>query len=186
MKDEDITSLVVAISDGDTDAYEKLFTQVYAELKLLARSQLRGASSPTLNTTGLVHDVYLKLACPASLTLSNRKHFFVLAAKAMRQIVIDHARARRANKRVDGASMLPLDLIAEPAAAQIAPDRLLLLDRALSDLEEREPHLSVLIELRFFGGMELGDIAALEEVSERTLNRTWRRARAELYAALYA
>jgi RNA polymerase sigma factor (TIGR02999 family) len=118
--------------------------------------------------------------------LRSRKHFFALAAKAMRQIVIDHARARIAAKRGGGeVQAVPLDMVAEPDAMQWAPDRLLQLDRALGELEARMPRLSSLIEMRFFGGMELSEIAALEEVSERTLNRDWRRARAELYSALY-
>lgn len=184
--DENITCLIQAAADGDAKSYERLFTRVYDELKIIARKQLRAGSSPTLNTTGLVHDAYLKLARPGELALRGRRHFFALAAKAMRQVVVDHARARVAAKRGGGeARMVSLDAIAEPDAMQWAPDRLLQLDRALGDLEARLPRLSSLIEMRFFGGMELSEIAALEEVSERTLNRDWRRARAELYSALY-
>lgn len=183
---EDITELIAASRGGDSAAYGRLFTRLYGELKLLARRQLRGAASPTLNTTGLVHDVWLKLSCPQSLTLESRKHFFALASKAMRQIVIDHARARLAGKRGGGAAQdVSLESVAELDAAQIGPDRLVQLDAALRDLEARTPRLAALIEMRFFGGMELGEIAALQGVSERTLNRDWRRARAELYAALY-
>ena len=185
--DETITALIESAADGDGASYDRLFTRVYAELKLLARRQLRASANPTLDTTSLVHDVYLKLAQPETLVLRNRKHFFALTAKAMRQIVIDHARARAAAKRGAGqVQAVPLEDVAEVAAAHVAPDRLLQLDRALSDLESRMPRLSGLVEMRLFGGMELSEIAALQEVSERTLNRDWRRARAELYAALYS
>lgn len=185
--DESVTCLIEAAAGGDTGSYERLFARVYDELKLIARRQLRfGRSSATLDTTVLVHDAYLKLACPGELNLQGRRHFFAVAAKAMRQIVIDHARARFAAKRGGReAQAVPLESVPEIDAAQIAPDRLLQLDRALRDLEARLPRLSTLIEMRFFGGMELAEIAELQEVSERTLNRDWRRARAELYAALY-
>jgi RNA polymerase sigma factor (TIGR02999 family) len=184
--DETITALIESAVDGDAASYERLFTRVYAELKLLARRQLRAGANPTLDTTSLVHDAYLKLARPETLALQSRRHFFALAAKAMRQIVIDHARARAAAKRGAGeVRVVPREDAAELAGTHVGPDRLLQLDRALSELERRMPRLSSLIEMRLFGGMELAEIAALQEVSERTLNRDWRRARAELYAALY-
>lgn len=184
--DTDITALAQA-ADGDAGARDALFALLYEELKRVARKQLRGASSQTLNTTGLVHETYLKLAVPGSLNLQGRKHFFVLAAKAMRQIVIDHARARAAGKRGSGAAQaIALDEAIDQPAQQIAPDRLLELDRALTTLEARQPRLSSLIELRFFTGLDLAEIAAMQEVSERTLNRDWRRARAELYAVMYS
>lgn len=184
---EDITDLVRAVGAGTPDAFERLYARVYAELKLMARKQLRGNASPTFDTTGLVHDTYLKLAHPETLALHDRHHFFALAARAMRQIVVDHARARVAAKRGSGqAKTVPLDAATDLAAAEIAPDRMLLIDAALADMEVRHPRLSRLIELRLFGGLELHEIAALQEVSERTLNRDWRRARAELYAAIYS
>lgn len=185
MTDDDITSLIHAMADGDSSARETLFARVYDELKRLARYQLRDARTPTLDTTGLVHDVYLKLAHPESLALSSRKHFFVLAATAMRQIVIDHARALAADKRKGKAHALPLDSVAEAPAAEVAPDTLLELDRVLQQMAEEQPRLATLIELRFFAGLELQQIAEMQQVSERTLNRDWRRARAELYAVLY-
>jgi RNA polymerase sigma factor (TIGR02999 family) len=182
----DVTRLVEAAGRGDQAAYRQLFERVYAELKLLARRQLRGAVSPTLDTTGLVHDAYLKLSGTEALGLESRRHFFALAARAMRQIVIDHARARIAAKRGGGeVRHLSLDDVHEPSAVQIAPDRLLQLDSALGELEKRMPRLSELIEMRLFAGMELSEIATLQGVSERTLHRDWRRARAELYAAIY-
>lgn len=183
---EPVMELIRAAQDGDDAAHARLFELVYAELKLVARRQLRNVAHATLDTTGLVHETYLKLACPEALSVESRKHFFVLAAKAMRQIVVDHARARLASKRGAGElQWVSADALGELASPQISPDRLLELDRALCTLENESPRLSSLIELRFFGGLELGEIAALEGVSERTLNRDWRRARAEIYSMLY-
>lgn len=185
--DTDITELVQHAGSGDAAARDALFALLYDQLKRIARKQLRGACSPTLDTTGLVHDAYLKLAAPASLNLQGRKHFFVLAAKAMRQIVIDHARARLAGKRGGGAvQATALDDAMDQPAQEVAPDKLLELDRALAMLETSQPRLSSLIELRFFTGLELSEIAEMQDVSERTLSRDWRRARAELYAVMYS
>lgn len=185
--DTEITALVRAAGSGDVAARDALFALLYEELKRIARKQLHGASSPTLNTTGLVHDAYLKLATPESLNLQGRKHFFAVAAKAMRQIAIDHARARAAGKRGGGsAQVVALDDAIDQPAQAVAPDKLLELDRALTTLEASQPRLSSLIELRFFTGLDLAEIAAMQDVSERTLNREWRRARAELYAVMYS
>lgn len=185
--DTEITALAQAAGSGDVAARDALFVRLYDELKRIARKQLRGAASATLDTTGLVHETYLKLAAPGNLNLQGRKHFFVLAAKAMRQIVIDHARARATGKRGGGAVRAGvLDEAIDLPAQQLAPDKLLELDRALTTLETSQPRLSSLIELRFFTGLELAEIATMQEVSERTLNRDWRRARAELYAVMYS
>lgn len=186
MAEHDITRLIEAAGHGDSSAYGQLFTRVYAELKPLARHQLRGMRGATLDTTGLVHDAYLKMTCSDTLSLRGRRHFFALAAKAMRQIVIDHLRARAADKRGGvGVSEVTLDDAPGMAVTHVAPDRLLQLDNALADLESSSPRLSRLIEMRFFAGMPLAEIAELEGVTERTLNRDWRLARAEIYAALY-
>jgi len=182
----DVTALIDAAGSGDATALKTLFAKVYDELKVLARKQLAASSSATLNTTGLVHEAYLKLAQPGGHELRNRVHFFALAAKAMRQIVIDRARARIADKR-GGVHLMVVDLAeaAEIVDAELGPDELLRLDRALTDLASEEPRLADLVELRFFAGLEIGEIAALHDVSARTLNRDWRRAKAQLHAALY-
>ncbi len=183
----DITALVQSAGSGDAAARDALFALLYDELKHIARRQLRGSASPTLDTTGLVHDAYLKLAAPGNLNLQGRKHFFVVAAKAMRQIVIDHTRARAAGKRGGGSvHAVTLNEAMDQPAQEVAPDKLLELDRALTTLEASQPRLCSLIELRFFTGLDLAEIAAMQEVSERTLNRDWRRARAELYAVMYS
>lgn len=166
-------------------AIDAVFERVYTELKKLARAQLAMSTNHTLNTTALVHEVYLKLQ-PARHTPEDRAHFFALAAKAMRQIVIDHARARLTQKR--GGSDSPpitLEAAADIADSDFGPDELLRLDRALQQIEHDEPRLAQLVEQRFFAGLSIADIAVMQSVSERTLNRDWRRAKAQLHAALH-
>jgi RNA polymerase sigma factor (TIGR02999 family) len=182
----DVTALIRAAGDGDAAALQALFARVYAELKRMAHFQLAAASGHTLNTTGLVHEVYLKLAQPEGRELHGRAHFFALAAKAMRQIVIDHARARMTDKRGGaGLHVVELEAAADVVDSEMGPDDLLRLDRALTELASHEPRLAELVEQRFFAGLSVSDIAVMQSVSERTLNRDWRRAKAHLHAALY-
>ena len=182
----DVTLLIDAAGSGDAAALKLLFARVYDELKVLARKQLAASSDATLNTTGLVHEAYLKLVQPDGRGLRSRVHFFALAAKAMRQIVIDHARARLADKRGgEHLQIVDIDEASDVADGELGPDELLKLDRALTQLASDEPRLADLVELRFFAGLEIQDIAVMHAVSERTLNRDWRRAKAHLHAALY-
>ena len=182
----DVTALIQSVSGGEAAALQALFARVYAELKQMAHRQLAGSAGHTLNTTGLVHEVYLKLALPEGRDLQGRAHFFALAAKAMRQIVIDHARARTTDKRGGaGLQTVTLDAAAGVIDNELGPDDLLRLDRALTQLANEEPRLAELVEQRFFAGLSVGDIAVMQSVSERTLNRDWRRAKAYLHASLY-
>jgi RNA polymerase sigma factor (TIGR02999 family) len=163
-----------------------VFAQVYAELKRIAHRHLAGVPAPTLNTTGLVHETWLKLSRADLGTFNDRGHFFAVAARAMRQIVVDYARQRLADKRGGGvAGKVELDEAVDLASAAMTPEELLRLDDALTSLTDGEPRVVQLIELRFFAGIPVEEIARLLEVSERTLNRDWRRARAQLYATLY-
>lgn len=162
------------------------FERVYAELKQIAHRHLAGSPAPTLNTTGLVHEAYVKLSQADLGRLNDEGHFFALAARAMRQIVVDHARARVADKRGGvGLQLVELDEAANMPHAALTPEELLRLDSALTSLGAEEPRLASLIELRFFSGLPLAEIATLRATTERTLNRDWRRARAQLYATLY-
>jgi RNA polymerase sigma factor (TIGR02999 family) len=183
---DDVAALIEAANDGDASALQSLFAYVYGELKTIARKQLAQSNTPTLNTTALVHEVYLKLSRPEGRNLQGRLHFFALAAKAMRQIVMDHVRARMTGKR-GGSDLDLVDLedAFEVADGKLSPDDLLVVDRALSQLEQEEPELADLVELRFFGGLALPEIALLRDVSERTLSRDWRRAKAQLYVQLH-
>ncbi|MGA9342242.1 MAG: ECF-type sigma factor [Rhodanobacteraceae bacterium] len=182
----DVTALIKAADGGDADALQALFGRVYGELKYLARKQLVASSGHTLKTTELVHEAYLKLARPEALSMQSRVHFFALAAKAMRQIVIDHARARLADKRGGpDAYVVELSEANDVASPELGSDALLQLDRALELLETTDPHLARLVELRFFTGLSIADVAVLQSLSERTVVRNWRRAKVRLYAAMH-
>ena len=183
MNSNDITELVLAAGDGSAEALHGLFDAVYAELKRLAHRQLAGAPNPTINTTGLVHETYIKLIRPESLKLKDRGHFFATAAKAMRQIVVDHARRRHAEKR-GGAQAQITDISDDLDAGALDPETLINLHSGLERLHALEPALSELVELRFFAGLSVEQVAELREVSTRTVLRDWRRARAYLFDAV--
>ncbi|MBS0583663.1 MAG: sigma-70 family RNA polymerase sigma factor [Proteobacteria bacterium] len=182
----EVTGLLEAVNNGDAQALHALFARVYRELKQLARKRLAESAGHSLNTTALVHEAYLKLAHSEGRPLHGRTHFFALAAKAMRQIVIDRARAHVAEKRGGSeARLVELDEALGVPGGGLEADELLRLNHALDSLEAAEPRLAELVELRFFAGLGIGEIAVLRDVSERTLNRDWRRAKAQLYATLH-
>jgi RNA polymerase sigma factor (TIGR02999 family) len=179
----DITRLLDECRNGDALARARLFTLVYDDLKRVARrfgSQRRRGS--TLSTTVLVHETYARLAAPASLDAESREHFFALCARAMRQIVIDHARRRAAGKRVGAGVVVALD--DADAAVDDDPSAMLALDQALAQLEAHDPRLVKLVELRAFAGLSMDEIAVLLDLTVRTVQRDWLRARAWLDAAL--
>jgi RNA polymerase sigma factor (TIGR02999 family) len=184
----DVTTLIAAARGGELRAAEKLYERVYAELKRLAHIQLavHGRPGQTLDTTALVHETYLRLSGPAGAGPADRAHFFNLAARVMRHVIVDFARRRDAEKR--GGGVVPIEL--EEAAHRLADPEgtlsveLLSLDRALDELERASPELAHLVELRFFAGLVLEEIAPIVGRSERSLKRDWRRAQAFLRAAL--
>ena len=175
----DVTELVRAAGRGDVDALRTLFAAVYDELKRLAHRQLAVSPNPTINTTGLVHETYLKLVQPDRHRLNDRGHFFATAARAMRQIVVDHARRRLADKR--GAAVQPVTLDEQIGADALDPSQLVHLDDALWRLQQLEPRLAEIVELRFFAGLSVEQVAELRDVAPRTVIRDWRRARAYLF-----
>lgn len=180
----DITVLIGQARNGDRQAGEQLFAALYGELKRLARGQLAGGDAP-MHATSLVHEAYCKLARGATIAVNDREHFYATAARIMRQVVIDHIRARDAQRRGGNARIEALDTDAlRVAASPDADDQLLALDAALNRLGALDPQLGKLVELRFFGGLELDEISGLLERSERSLKRDWRKARAFLYAEL--
>jgi RNA polymerase sigma factor (TIGR02999 family) len=178
----EVTSLLRAAGDGDREAFDRLFPLVYAELRAMADRQLRGeAAGHTLQATALVHEAYLKLAVPdGAAAWSDRAHFFGIASRAMRQVLVDHARRRRAHKR--GGAWSRTTLSGKPLALDTDPEELLALDAALEGLEPRQREI---VEMRFFGGMTEDEVAAVLGVSDRTVRREWVKARAWLYDALY-
>ncbi len=159
---------------------QTIFSSVYAELKRVAHRQLLANSNSTLHTTDLVHETYLKLIRPDSVDLSDRLHFFRLAARAMRQILVDHARARQAAKR-GGALLRDATLDEDSSSDGINPEDLIHLDNALSQLQQTEPKLGELVELRYFAGLSVEQVAELQLVTPRTVLRDWRRARIFLF-----
>ena len=176
LPERDITALLRDWSGGDREALERLMPVVYAELRRLAAARLR-AERPdhTLQPTALVHEAYLRLAEQRSVAWVNRGHFFRIAARIMRRILVDHARRRRARKR-DAA---PLRLVAAEETADRAPE-LVALDSALTSLEKLDPQQARVIELRFFGGLTVEETAEATGVSTATVKREWRTARAWL------
>lgn len=180
---EDITALLRAVEGGDRAAMDRLFASVYGELRRIARRQLAaGPSQATLDTTALVHEAYLKLAQGASLSLRDRFHFFATTARAMRLVLIDHARSRLRAKRGAGA---PVGTLEEgDVAATERPEQLVALDEALTRLEKTEPDLARIVEWRFFAGLSVEEIAETLGVSDRTVKRHWRAARALLFDEL--
>lgn len=184
-----MTRLLSAARDGDEAARAALYEQVYAELKRLARRQLRahgGVAGAMLETTALVNEAYLRLAGPVGVAVADRAHFFNLVARVMRHVIVDFARRRDAHRRGGGAVVVTLGTdaahLADPAGG--VDLEVLELDRALGELAAASPELARLVELRYFAGLELDELVPILERSERSLKRDWRRARAFLHAAL--
>ena len=181
----EITRLLRRWSEGDADALDRLVPIVYDRLRQLARQRLRGAPGATLDTTGLVHEAYLKLADAPQVTLRDRGHFLALASRVMRNLLTDHARARRAAKRGGGAEVLGL---VEEAAWMPDDDldAVTALDDALRRLEALDARQSRILEQRYFGGLSLEETAAALGVSLATVKRELRSARAWLAAEMVA
>ena len=159
------------------------FPPVYAELKGLAHAALRRMRpGATLSTTGLVHEAWLKLVDAPDLRLESREHLLALCARAMRQIVVDHARRRLADKRGGGRTRLSLSAVQPDSGDR--PEQVLALDEAISALAERDPRLVELIELRVFAGLSTSEAADVLDLSVRSVQRDWLRARAWIGAAL--
>lgn len=179
----DVTALIAGAHSGDAVASAQLFAQVYDELRRMARQQVRRLPTAGMQATTLVHEAYFRLARPESLDLNDRAHFYAVAARAMRQLLIDAARARHAVKRGDG-DPLPLDHPSAGAMGVHSDDDVFALEQAMLQLHALDPGLASLVELRFHAGLELSEIAKLNGRSERSLKRDWRKARAFLHAQL--
>lgn len=178
----EITDLLNAAAQGDRGAGERLWAAVYDALKRIAHRELAKERGSTLSTTGLVHEAYFKLGGTAGVAAGGRRHFYGLACRAMRQVLVDHARRRRAEKRGGEAAAVSLE-----RAAPAAPDRamdLLELDDALARLGAINERLVRVVECRFFGGLSFPEIAETLDIPLRTAERDWQRARAYLYRML--
>jgi len=162
---------------------DALFTRVYAELKGLAHRVRAGRGPVTLDTTALVHETYIKLAGAPDSPWKNESHFFAIAARAMRQVLIDLARQRMAQKR-GGTEPLVLTYDDAMHAAPVRPDDLVALDEALERLASFDPRRALVVEHRVFAGLSTTDTARLMGISTATVERDWRAARAWLTAQL--
>ena len=160
----------------DRRPLDEMFSVTYEELRRLASSVKRSAASATLSPTTLVNEAWLKLAGSPRFASTSRLHFKRIAARAMRQVLVEAARRRNAQKRGEGIAFVTLD---ESMAVTCARDMLALED-ALRELERLEPRQALVVESRFFGGLEVSETATLLEVSEATVHREWRVARAWL------
>lgn len=181
------TRLLQAARAGDARAADLLFPRVYDELRRLAAAQMRrGHGSETIGATGIVHEAYLRLvSAEGACAWEDRSHFVAVAARAMRHILIDHARAQAAAKRGGRDRHLTLDPDRMGAGA---PDdeTVLAVDAALDRLAEHDADLARLVELRFFGGLEVDEAAEAMGVSPRTAARMWTRAKAHLRVGMDA
>lgn len=183
--DQAITRLLQEWSGGRSDAVERLVPLVYRELHGLASRHLaRERGAHTLQPTALVHEAYLRLSKTASPDWQDRGHFFAVAARVMRRILVDHARQRRRIKRGGAAPVVPLDDVEPAAGAAIDPLDALALDGALSRLEDLDAQQAKVVELRFFGGLTVEETAEVMGVSSGTVKRDWAVARAWLYREL--
>lgn len=164
--------------DADRESLDELFSLAYEELCRLAASVRRGDPSATLTPTALVHEAWLKLANSPPAAVASPLHFKRIAARAMRQVLVDAARRRVSEKRGAGAALVTFDEALEVTATSAAD--VLSLDTALDDLTRMSPRQGMMVESRFFGGLEVKEIAELLNVSEATVLRDWRAARAWL------
>lgn len=179
----EVTRELAELAAGDSDAAQRLFPLVYRELREMAGACFRDESEGhTLQPTALVHEAYLRLVDSSRVAWESRAQFFSIAAQAMRRVLIDHARGRRAAKRGGGRKKLDLD------EALVEPDQrdayLIAVDAALGELAEFDAGLARIVELRFFGGLTIEDTAATLKLSPKTVNRHWALARAWLHQAI--
>ena len=181
----DITELLRVHAEGGAQALSRLVPLVYDDLRRIARAQMRRATpGATLDTVALVHEAYVKLVDQRRASFNDRRHFFAVAALAMRQIVVDRARHRTRQKRGGGDMHVTLDDAFGAAGRDL--DQVLAIDQALTRLEALDPRLVRIVECRYFAGLSEPETAETLEMSLRTVQREWFKARAWLRAELAA
>jgi len=181
-KTGEITELLSKVSAGDANAEEKIFPLVYKDLRRLARQCLRSERREhTLQATALVHEVYLRIfQSSVPLKLQDRSHFFAVAARAMRRVLVDHARRLNAKKRVGVKISLESPLVYRHEDS----GQLVALDEALKRLANQDARQAQIVEMKFFADLSTQEVAAVLNISERTVKRDWNLARAWLYGQL--
>jgi RNA polymerase sigma-70 factor (ECF subfamily) len=180
----DLTQMLIKLTEGNTEVVNEILPVIYDELRSLAGNYLRRErENHTLQPTALVHEAYLKLIDQKNVQWQNRAHFFGIAANIMRRILVDHARKHTAEKRGGAGENLPLEdellIVSEGKSAE-----LLALDEALENLAKIDPQKSKIVELRYFGGLSVEETAEVLGVSEITVKRHWRMAKAWLYGQI--
>jgi RNA polymerase sigma factor (TIGR02999 family) len=181
----DTTRLLRNLADGDRAALDILAPRVYKELRRIAGNLMQAEQGGrTLTATALVHEAYLRLVDVNRIEVEHRAHFLALAAKVMRQILLDKARRRRAAKRGDGVVRVDLDAVAEVVASETKDRALIALDDALEELARVDDRRARVVEMRYFGGLSVEETAAVLHVSPETVMRDWKIARAWLTARI--
>lgn len=179
----EVTQLLIEIQKGSEDAYEKLFPTVYSELKRLAHSKLqKERDNITFTETALVHEVYLKMIDQTLIDANDKNHFMAIAARCMRQILVDHARKKNAEKR--GGGQQDVTYIDKLLKAQHEAEELVELDDKIKQLAKLDQRMADVVTLRFFGQMTVFATADALDISERTVKRDWAKARGWLYKEL--
>ncbi|MDQ3495336.1 MAG: ECF-type sigma factor [Pseudomonadota bacterium] len=179
----DITGWLEAAREGDRGALDRVLATLYQELHAMARRQLAGQQGQTLDATALVHEAYLKLLGRREARFEDRAHFFAYAASAMRSVLVDYARQRKAQKR--GGDLHRVTDLPEDLQGGVRLDEELLgLDTALTRLAAVDQRLAHVVELRYFAGLSEGEIAELLQRSERSIRRDWQKAKLFLLASL--
>jgi RNA polymerase sigma factor (TIGR02999 family) len=180
----DITTLLHRWSLGDPEAFPRLVALAYDDLRAIAHRRLLGGGGTTLPTTALVHEVFLRLVerDTAGDTWESRAHFYAFASRAMRTILVDHARRTQAARRGGDQVRIPLDESA--VAGQGGAAEVLGVDEALTQLARQHPRMAQVVEFRFFGGFDVTEVAELLGTSVRTVERDWTRAKAYLLESL--
>lgn len=179
----EVTRLLRAWSDGEEGAQDELFPLVYDELRRTARRFLAGErNGHTLQATALVHEAYFRLVDQRRVEWQERSHFYAIAARSMRRILVDHARSRASQKRGRDLPHLPLADASDVGDAR--PDDLVALDDALTSLGSVDPQKAALVELRYFAGLSIDETADVLDISRATVVRHWRVARSWLYDAM--
>lgn len=179
----DITQLLLTINRGDQDAYKKLFELVYDELRRIANRQLNYEySDHTFSKTELVHEAYLKLIDQSKIDFNDRSHFYAIAARSMRQLLVDYARKKKADKRGGDKEPLPLDEHIFHITRHA--ENIIDLDEQLDQLSQLDERLGQIVELRFFAGLSIDETAKMMGLSASTVNRDWAKARGWLYRRL--
>jgi RNA polymerase sigma-70 factor, ECF subfamily len=182
-EDPQVSVLLKRVRSGDRSAEIELIPLIYQDLRLMARSLLRNeAPGHSLQATALVHEVLMKVLCGTIVEWQNRAHFFAVASRQMRRILVDHARGSKAQKRTGALNRLPLEAVI--LVKEENWDDILAVNSALDRLATIDERQSQVVEMRFFGGLSIEEIAEVLGVASRTVRRDWKLARAWLYGEL--